>query len=230
MDDVSVTDRSGREVEVADNGDGTWSFTQPGSAVTITVTFRPVESEPEALPFTDVSESEWYYEAVRYVWSHGLMDGVGEGVFAPEADTSRAMVVTVLWRLEGQPESAYEMGYTDVEGGTWYTEAVRWATEQGIVDGYENGAFRPDGAMTREEVAAVLYRYAAYKRYSTSDQGDMGQFDDQEDISAWARDYMVWAVGSGLMEGSGTRIDPQDSAIRAQTAAVLMRFAENVAK
>src|SRR5699024_4699112 len=137
-------------------------------------------------------------------------------------------VVTILWRLEGEPASGYDMDYSDVAGGAWYADAVRWATEYGILNGSE-GQFYPGGTVTREQRAAMLYRYAQYKGYDLTAGGDLSGCADAGAVSGWAETSLEWAVSQSLIQGSANQIDPTGSAIRAQLAAILMRFCENLA-
>ena len=220
---LTVTDFFGNQVDISRNSDGTYSFVMPASQVTVSAVFAPAQ-----LPFTDVTEANWYYDEVYYVWANGLMQGTSATTFGPNVDTTRAMVVTILWRLEGEPASGYDMDYSDVAGGAWYAGAVRWATEHGIVNGSE-GQFYPGGIVTREQLAAMLYRYAQYKGYDLTAGGDLSGFADAGAVSGWAETSLAWAVGQGLLQGSDSQVDPQGSAIRAQTAAILMRFCENTA-
>ena len=220
---LTVTDFFGNQVDISRNSDGTYSFVMPASQVTVSAVFAPAQ-----LPFTDVTEANWYYDEVYYVWANGLMQGTSATTFGPGVDTTRAMVVTILWRLEGEPASGYDMDYSDVAGGAWYAGAVRWATEHGIVNGSE-GQFYPGGTVTREQLAAMLYRYAQYKGYDLTAGGDLSGFADAGAVSGWAETSLAWAVGQGLLQGSDSQVDPQGSAIRAQTAAILMRFCENTA-
>ena len=219
---LAVTDFFGNQVDISRNSDGTYSFVMPASQVTVSAVFAPAQ-----LPFTDVTEANWYYDEVYYVWANGLMQGTSAATFGPNVDTTRAMVVTILWRLEGEPASGYDMDYSDVAGGAWYAGAVRWATEHGIVNGSE-GQFYPGGTVTREQLAAMLYRYAQYKGYDLTAGGDLSGFADAGAVSGWAETSLAWAVGQGLLQGSDSQVDPQGSAIRAQTAAILMRFCENM--
>ena len=220
---LTVTDFFGNQVDISRNSDGTYSFVMPASQVTVSAVFAPAQ-----LPFTDVTEANWYYDEVYYVWANGLMQGTSATTFGPGVDTTRAMVVTILWRLEGEPASGYDMDYSDVAGGAWYAGAVRWATEHGIVNGSE-GQFYPGGTVTREQLAAMLYRYAQYKGYDLTAGGDLSGFADAGAVSGWAETSLAWAVGQRLIQGSANQIDPTGSAIRAQLAAILMRFMENVA-
>ena len=219
---LTVTDFFGNQVDISRNSDGTYSFVMPASQVTVSAVFAPAQ-----LPFTDVTEANWYYDEVYYVWANGLMQGTSAATFGPGVDTTRAMVVTILWRLEGEPASSYDMDYSDVAGGAWYAGAVRWATEHGIVNGSE-GQFYPGGTVTREQLAAMLYRYAQYKGYDLTAGGDLSGFADAGAVSGWAETSLAWAVGQRLIQGSSGLVDPSGSAIRAQTAAILMRFMENV--
>ena len=219
---LAVTDFFGNQVDVSRNSDGTYSFVMPASQVTVSAVFAPAQ-----LPFTDVTEANWYYDEVYYVWANGLMQGTSAATFGPNVDTTRAMVVTILWRLEGEPASGYDMDYSDVAGGAWYADAVRWATEHGIVNGSE-GQFYPGGTVTREQLAAMLYRYAQYKGYDLTG-GDLSGFADAGAVSGWAETSLAWAVSQSLIQGSANQIDPTGSAIRAQLAAILMRFCENLA-
>ena len=219
---ITVTSVTGQSVAVTGN-----KFTMPAASVTVKVTF--VKTGAPACPFTDVTEANWYYDEVYYVWANGLMQGTSATTFGPGVDTTRAMVVTILWRLEGEPASGYDMDYSDVAGGAWYAGAVRWATEHGIVNGSE-GQFYPGGIVTREQLAAMLYRYAQYKGYDLTAGGDLSGFADAGAVSGWAETSLAWAVGQRLIQGSANQIDPTGSAIRAQLAAILMRFCENVAE
>ena len=148
-----------------------------------------------------MDEDDWFYEAVKYVYINGLMNGVDGGRFDPYGVTTRGQIVTILWRLEGSPMVNYAMDYDDVEDSDWYAEAIRWATSTGIVDGYDNGSFGPEDAITREQLAAMLYRYAEYKRCDVSGTADLNRFPDGDDTSAWAESSMSWAVAEGLISG-----------------------------
>ena len=218
---ITVTSVTGQSIAVSGN-----TFTMPAASVTVKVTFVKAD---RVNPFTDVTEANWYYDEVYYVWANGLMQGTSATTFGPNVDTTRAMVVTILWRLEGEPASGYDMDYSDVAGGAWYAGAVRWATEHGIVNGSE-GQFYPGGTVTREQLAAMLYRYAQYKGYDLTAGGDLSGFADAGAVSGWAETSLAWAVGQRLIQGSANQIDPTGSAIRAQVAAILMRFCENVAE
>ncbi len=182
-----------------------------------------------SLPFTDVESSDWYYDAVQYVYENSMMSGTGDSTFSPNTTTTRGMIVTVLHRLEGCPNAA-GTSFTDVDSGAYYATAVAWASSRGIVDGYGNGKFGPNDTITREQMATILYRYAVYSGYDVSAKGDLSQFADQASVSSYAAEAMAWAVDVGLISGVGNNtLAPRNGATRAQVAAILMRFCENVA-
>ena len=225
--EVIVTDRFGDTVDVTANPDGTYTFTMPSGQVKVEVTF--VESQPEPLPFTDVAETDWFHDAVRYVYDNGLMDGVGDGQFAPNATTNRAMVVTILYRLAGEPAVSGDAAFTDVESGLWYSNAVLWAAQNGIVNGISETEFAPSGDLTREQLATVLYRYAESMGYDVSASVDLSGFPDAGDIQSYATQALSWAVAEGLLQGfEDDSLQPGGTATRAQIATILMRFCEGV--
>lgn len=226
VDDVAVKDKNGDTVPVTKKPDGSFSYTQPDGKVTITVTFKP---ENKDLPFTDVPENIWYRDDVRYVYEKGLMDGTGKDSFAPYAETTRGMIVTILWRLENQPKAAKNMSFNDVLESKYYYAPVKWAAEKEIVLGYDAQTFAPDTPITRQQLAAILYRYAAYKGYDVASLADLGSFTDEKSVDLWAKTAMSWAAAKGLITGTDNNdLDPRGSADRAQTAAILHRFCENV--
>ena len=217
---VAVTDRFGEAVAVTEQAGGTYTFTMPNGQVTVTVTF-----EAAPLPFPDVTEGDWFYDAVRYAYETGLMDGVGDNRFAPNSETTRAQLVTILYRLAGQPEPGGDSGFSDVAAGTWYTDAVAWAAENGIVNGVSETEFAPGEDITREQLAAILYRYAACQGYDVSQRADLSGFGDASSISGYAQEALSWAHAQGLVLGfEDGSLRPQGNANRAQIAAVLMRF------
>ena len=232
LDTITVTDKNGNEIKLTDKGDGKYTFTMPASAVTVKASFAKDDTPVETgLPFTDVKADDWFYEAVKYAYDNKLMDGTSSTTFAPLMTTNRAMIVTILWRLEGSPVVNYAMNFSDVESGVWYTEAVRWAAAEGIVKGYSDTVFAPNDTVTREQLATILYRYAEYKEYDVSAKGDLTTFADGSTVSTWAADGMTWAVGAQLITGKdGGKLDPTGTATRAEVATILMRFCENVAK
>ena len=184
----------------------------------------------EPFIFRDVDESEWYFSGVRYCYNTGLMNGMSLSTFEPMTSTSRAMVVTILYRSEGSPSVSGENPFDDVASGEWYTNAVVWAAQNGIVNGTDESIFEPDANITREQLAAILYRYAEYKGYPR--EGVMlSGFSDADMVSEYALDAMSWAVGDGIINGTedafGKYLDPQGFANRAMIATILMRFVTN---
>ena len=222
---VAVTDRFGEAVAVTEQADGTYTFTMPNGQVTVTVTF-----EQAPLPFHDVAEGDWFYDAVRYAYETGLMDGVGDNLFAPNSETTRAQLVTILYRLEGEPEPGGDSGFSDVAAGTWYTDAVAWAAENGIVNGTTDTTFAPGDDITREQLVTVLYRYAESKGYDVSASADLSGYPDAGQVQDYAQPAMAWAVAEGIVEGVDGPLNPAGNATRAQIATILMRFCEGVAK
>ena len=182
-------------------------------------------------PFNDVSDKAWYYDAVAYANQHGLFKGVSANTFDPNGSTTRAMVVTVLWRMAGEP-AAGASNFSDVKDGVWYADAVTWAAENGIVNGVGDGLFKPDANITREQLAVILYNYADFMEYDMSGDLDTNipSYDDATNISQYAYSSLGWACGSGLIEGDGGKLDPKGQATRAQISAILMRFMENIAE
>ena len=217
---VAVTDRFGEAVAVTEQADGTYTFTMPNGQVTVTVTFAETP-----LPFTDVTEGDWFYDAVRYAYETGLMDGVGDSLFAPNSQTTRAQLVTILYRLAGQPAVSGDLPFTDVADGLWYTDAVLWAAQKGIVNGISETEFAPAGDLTREQLATILYRYAESMGYDVSAQADLSGFPDAGDIQSYATQALSWAVAEGLLQGfEDDSLRPGGTATRAQIATILMRF------
>ena len=225
---VTVTDRFGDAVEVTANPDGTYTFTMPNGQVTVEVTF--VESQPEPLPFTDVAEDDWFYDAVRYAYENGLMDGVGDNRFAPNSETTRAQLVTILYRLEGEPAVSGDLPFTDVEAGTWYTNAVLWAAQNGIVNGVTDTTFAPGDDLTRQQLVTILYRYAEAKGCDVSASADLSGYPDAGQVQDYAQPTMAWAVAEGIVEGMDGNLNPAGNASRAQIATILMRFCEDAAQ
>ncbi len=194
---------------------------------------HPVKPEkPETTPgtsFVDVPMNEWFYDAVEYVSANGLMSGVGNGQFAPHAATTRGMIVTVLHRMEQKP-AAGAPDFDDVAADAWYADAVGWASENGVVTGYGNGKFGPEDQITREQLAAILYRFAKQKGCDMTASKELSSFADAASVSSYAQSAMEWAVAEGLINGMDGALAPQGRATRAQVAAILMRFCENILK
>ncbi len=232
VDTVTVTDKDGNEIPVTDNGDGTYSFKMPASPVTVNVTFKESDGdgrEPDcpSAQYKDVDPDAWYHSSVDYAIANGLMNGVASDEFAPNGALSRAMLVTILYRAEGEPEVSGENPYTDVAEGTWYSDAVKWADANGIVKGYGDGTFGPNDNITREQIAAIMMRYADYKGIDTSARADLSGYADESEISDWAYENMQWANAEGLITGrSNNMLVPQGNTTRTETAAILMRFCE----
>ena len=180
-----------------------------------------------ANPFTDVSEKDWFYSDVMFVYENGLMLGTSKALFSPHGTATRGMMATILWRMEGSPAPKGKNSFTDVEAGKWYADAITWTAENGIFAGYGKDKFGPDDPITREQLAAIFYRYADYKGYDLTVKGNLDKFKDADKITDYAKTAMQWAVGSGLMKGkSGNLLDPQGTATRAEIAAMLHRFIE----
>ena len=229
LESLTVLDSRDNEIALTDKGDGKYTFTMPAGRVTVEASFA--EIAPEPLPFGDVDDGDWFADAVRFVYESGMMNGVSKTDFAPHATTSRSMIVTILYRLEGEPVVDYAMDFTDVAGDAYYAEAVRWAASEGIVGGYGGGLFGSDDAVTREQLAAILYRYAVYKGYDVSIGEDTNilSYADFADLSEYAIPAMQWACGAGIVNGtSESTLTPQGEATRAQVAAMLMRFCEAI--
>ena len=179
--------------------------------------------------FSDVNTGNWYYSAVEYVAKKGIMTGISASSFGPNLDTTRGMIVTILYRLENQPTGTEAAAFSDVRAGQYYADAIAWANANGIVTGYGNGLFGPNDAITREQMAAILYRYAQYKEYDVSASAELTAFSDAANVSRYAVDAMKWANAAGLINGvTSSKLAPGNSAARAQVASILMRFCENI--
>lgn len=180
-----------------------------------------------AVPFRDVKQTDWFYESVRYAYENNLMNGTTEKTFSPNGTMTRGMIVTVLHRLDGETEAFIGKEFYDVPGEQWYSDAVFWASAFDIVNGYSDGGFGPDDAITREQLAAILFRYADYLNCDTSVRASLAGYKDGNAISSYAYNAMSWANAVGLINGVGNgKIDPKGKATRAQVAAILMRFCE----
>ena len=230
LDKLTVTDGSGKTVSTVKKSDTVYTFTMPASAVKVGVSYVKATETPSETKFNDVSANDWFASAVDYVTGKGMMNGTAENTFSPKANTTRGMVVTVLYRLENQPSTS-AASFTDVASGAYYANAVAWANANGIVSGYGSGKFGPNDKVTREQLAAILYRYAQYKKYDVSVGEDTNilSYDDAQSISSYAIPAIQWACGAGVVTGkSGSKLDPKGNATRAEVAAMLMRFCENV--
>ena len=206
---------------------------EDGSDSLFTWMFKQTAENTDQLPFTDVEDAIWYYDAVKYAYENGLMNGMGDYRFVPNGTITRKEIITILYRLEGEPElgdGALGYPYADVNADIWYADAVYWATNAGIVEGYGDNRFGPDDQISREQLAAILYRYAEYKNYDVTASADLSGYKDAGEVSGWAQDSLEWAVGSSLMEGADGGIDPLGGATRAQAATIFMRFMEGLEK
>ena len=197
-----------------------------------TVYAKWTEAPVSGLPFGDVKSADWFYNDVKYVYEKGMMAGTAADVFAPNATTTRAMIVTILYRLEGSPAVTGTSAFVDVPAGQWYTDAVNWAAANQIVKGTSATTFAPNDSITREQMAAILYRYAQYKKYDVSVGEDTNilSYADAQSVSAYAIPAMQWAGGAGIVNGSNGKLNPQNNATRAEVATMLMRYCEKVAK
>ena len=227
---LTVTDRFGDAVRVTENSDGTYTFPMPNGQVTVTATFVETE-EPVDEPFVDVAEGDWFYDAVVYAYQNELMDGVGGNRFAPNSETTRAQLVTILYRLEGEPAVSGDLPFTDVESGTWYTDAILWAAQNNIVNGVNDTEFAPGDDLTRQQLVTIFYRYAESKGYDVSASADLSGYPDAGQVQDYAQPAMAWAVAENIIQGmeDGT-LKPAGNASRAQIATILMRFCEDVAQ
>lgn len=217
---ITVTDEDGERLKLTENRDGTYSFTMPNGAANVYVRFSG-----SGLPFADVPSGSWYYDDVAYVYDTGLMTGLTVTAFGPNLSTTRGMIVTILWRMENEPVAKHGCPFADVRRGSYYEQAIAWASENGIVTGFDASTFAPDRAITREQLAAILFRFAAYRGMdAVTLRENLSSFQDQAAISAYAVSALNWAVGEGLMQGTGDKLEPTGSATRAQVAAMLRRF------
>lgn len=217
---ITVTDEDGERLKLTENHDGTYSFTMPSGTANVYVRFSG-----SGLPFADVPSGSWYYDDVAYVYDTGLMTGLTATAFGPNLSTTRGMIVTILWRMENEPAAKHGCPFADVRRGSYYEQAIAWASENGIVTGFDASTFAPDRAITREQLAAILFRFAAYRGMdAVTLRENLSSFQDQAAISAYAVSALNWAVGEGLMQGTGDKLEPTGNATRAQVAAMLRRF------
>lgn len=217
---ITVTGKDGERLKLTENRDGTYSFTMPSGTANVYVRFSG-----SGLPFADVPSGSWYYDDVAYVYDTGLMTGLTATAFGPNLSTTRGMIVTILWRMENEPAAKHGCPFADVRRGSYYEQAIAWASENGIVTGFDASTFAPDRTITREQLAAILFRFAAYRGMdAVTLRENLSSFQDQAAISAYAVSALNWAVGEGLMQGTGDKLEPTGSATRAQVAAMLRRF------
>ena len=236
VDTVTVTDANGKTVSVKDNGNGTYTFTQPSGKANIKVTFKEAAPQTEQgrilAKYKDLKDGQWYSEGVAYVIEKGYMGGYDSDTFAPFDNTSRAMIAQVFYNMEkGSLSDALKDLYSDVKTNQWFAGAVGWATGYGVMDGYGNGMFGPNDPVTREQLVTILYRYAKKKGMDVSKKAELGSYADAGKVGSWALDAMQWAVGSGLISGkTATTLNPADKATRAEIATMIMRFCEKLGK
>ena len=241
LDALTVTDLKGNTIELTKVSDSKYTFVMPAGKVKVNPVFVKIDGSDKkddnqpggnvSKRFTDIASDAWYAEYVNYVAENGLMNGYEDGRFGPNDKTTRAQIVTVLYRMEGEPAAPASSSFTDVSaGGQYYSSAVTWAARNNIVNGYEDGRFGPNDNVTREQIAAILFRYAEYKGYDTTLTGNVASFSDAAKVSGWANKAIGWAIGEGLMNGDNGALRPQGNATRAEIAALLMRFSENIAK
>ena len=241
-----VPNHSGATVGALTRSGNVWNFTvtaEDGTTaktytVTVSTASLPIPVKPATdntkpasrLPFTDVSTSDWFYDDVKFVYENGLFSGTDSRSFSPSASMTRAMLVTVLYRLEGEPAVTGISSFVDVKSGAYYEKAVIWAAANGIVTGTSSTSFSPDAKVTREQLAAILYRYAQYKKLDTSASAKLNSFSDAGQVSGYANAALGWAVAEGLVNGASGKLMPKGYATRAQVAAIFHRFVENVVK
>lgn len=231
LDKLAVYDEDGDKIGLKDKGDGKFTFEMPKGDVEIEVSFALLEDETVKADFADVAADAWYADAVQYVYENGMMSGTSETTFSPDLTTTRGMIVTILYRLENEPTVTGTTAFTDVAADQYYANAVAWAAQNGIVSGIDATTFAPNNAITREQMAAILYRYAQFKGYDVSAKADLSVYTDATQVSTYATDAMAWANGAQLITGtSQATLTPAGNATRAQVATILMRFCENIAK
>ena len=229
LESLTVTDKDGDKVSTTKGEDGKYTFKMPASAVTVKAVFAE-EGTVSELPFEDVKVEQWFYEAVKYVYDNELMNGISATEFNPNGLLTRGTIAQVLFNLEGADADAAAV-FDDVPADAWFADAVNWAAANNIVTGYGDGTFGPDNNITREQMAAILYRYAQFKGYDVSAKGDLTAFTDGDNVSEWATDALAWCVGAKLINGrdNGT-VDATGTATRAEIAQIFMNFCENIAK
>ena len=219
---LAITTSNGNEVNSESSGDGIYTFTMPASDVTVKATFKKLPT-----PFADVPADAWYADSVWYAYYNDLFTGKTATTFAPGDTATRSEIATVLWRMADKPQTDISLTYNDVAPDKWYSDAVRWATDAGVVTGYDDGMFGPDDPVTREQFAAMLYRFAKYRKADVSVTGEpLSKFPDAGGTGDWAREAMAWAVDRGIINGSDGKLNPKGNAVRSQIAAMMERFAK----
>lgn len=247
VDKIEIVDAEGDKIDAkkVEDEDNEYTFRMANCDVTVTVTFKEEgktttedkeetdkteeTTTPETIAFSDVKESDWFYKGVSYVVENGMMNGMGDNQFAPNAPLTREMLAVVLYNMEKQPESTGVNPFADVKADMWYTDAIVWANANGIVAGYDDSTFGLGDSITREQLAAILYRYAQLKGYDVTEKADLTGYTDSASISSYAVEAMQWANANGIVNGmTETTLAPQGTATRAQVATMLMNFCENV--
>ena len=234
---LTVTDANGKTVALTDLGSGKYTFKMPSAKVNVgfkTTADQPCDGGKDcpSAPFTDVDTAKWYHLSVDYVLTHKMMNGVSSRTFAPNANLTRGMLVQILYNLEGKPKGT-AANFSDVQADAWYAEAVGWAASNKVVTGYADGTFRPNAAVTREQAAAILYRYAQSKGIDVSvgENTNILSYVDVQQASEYAIPALQWAVGAGVLNGkNGSRLAPTGTATRAEIAAIMQRWCENIIK
>ena len=234
---LTVTDANGKTVALTDLGSGKYTFKMPSAKVSVgfkTTADQPCDGGKDcpSAPFTDVDTAKWYHLSVDYVLTHKMMNGVSSRAFAPNANLTRGMLVQILYNLEGKPKGT-AANFSDVQADAWYAEAVGWAASNKVVTGYADGTFRPNAAVTREQAAAILYRYAQSKGIDVSvgENTNILSYVDVQQASEYAIPALQWAVGAGVLNGkNGGRLAPTGTATRAEIAAIMQRWCENIIK
>lgn len=224
LESIAARDSRGGEVSLTRDGLNRYTFSMPAPDVEVTAAFAPGGE----LAFQDVRPGDWCYDAVRYVFETGLMNGTSATAFTPNTPTTRGQIVAILYRLEGSPAVGANR-FSDVAPGAYYASAVSWASANGIVNGYSDGTFRPNNLITREQMAAFLYRYASQKGRDVSDRAELGVFTDAGRIASYAVEPLRWAIAAGMINGvTADTLSPGGNASRAQVAVILSRFVQNV--
>ena len=218
LDELTVIDKNGNELKLTDKGNGKYTFTMPASKVEINAAFV---KKVEISPFSDVSTSAYYYEAVKWAQKKGITGGIGNGLFGPNQPCTRAQIVTFLWRAAGSPVVNYAMNMSDVPEGSYYAEAVRWALSEGITTGTTENTFSPDSECTRAQAVAFLFRYAASEAVTLQEL--VSGFSDADSVPGYALPAMNWALAEEIVQGNGSKLMPNDSCTRAQIVTFLFR-------
>ena len=231
---ITVFDKAGNKVEANSLGGGKYRFTMPAIDVTVNASFTFVSSVHDCPrditcpidPFGDTLNDYWWHDGIHYCIEHGLMIGYGNDIFGPNNDTTRAMMTTILWRLSGSPKSNYNYTFKDVPKGEWYTEAVKWAKENGVVLGYDEESFGPNDVITREQMMTIFCRYYAFRGNPLLIDYDITRFKDTSNVSSWAFEGVKWSVNNCVIQGDGDNLNPKASCTRAQAANIVQRFCE----